>query len=124
MEKIKLHIDEIKPQQHYLSRQKLEALLPFDPGNYGNIYVLSRNGKYFCVDGHHRLMLLKKAGVEHVECVIDPEDQENVLYHKLADEAEALGINTILDLQSRVVSNEEFQIRWVEKCQKLLMELL
>ncbi len=123
MKKIKLHIDEIKPQQHYLSKPKLERLLPFDPGNYGNIYVLVKEKKYFCVDGHHRLMLLKKAGVDYVDCVIDPEDQDSLLYHKLADEAESLGLRNIIDLQNRVLSNEEFQKKWVGKCRKMLMEL-
>jgi predicted acetyltransferase len=119
MQKIKLDIDEIRPQQHFLDEGKLKKLQPLKE-EYGDIFILVKDENYYCVDGHHRLFLMAKSDIKEVECLIDPVDQDSRLYHALAEEAEELGFHHILDLEQRTLSTEEFMIQWVGKCQNML----
>lgn len=126
IKKFNIKIKDIKPQQHYLSKFKLDEVNTsfHSYESYGEIYVISYRGQFFSIDGHHRLYLLYKKGVEELEVVNDIEDNDNELYQILADEAIHLGINTIGDLGSRVIeTEEEFQEKWIDKCQNILREL-
>lgn len=119
MQKIKVKINNIRPQQHFLDEGKLKKLQPLKK-EYGDIFLLVRDDKFYCVDGHHRLYLMVKENIKVVDCLIDPVDQDSRLYHTLAEEADELGLKHILDLENRVLSTDDFLIQWVAKCQNML----
>lgn len=121
-----INIADIKPQQHYLSKNKLDRVLKsFDEyDSYGDIFVILYRNSVFCVDGHHRLYHLYNQGVEQIEVVNELEDNDSLLYRQLADEALSLGIKTIADLENRIIeTQEEFKRLWIDKCQGILRKL-
>lgn len=121
-----INIADIIPQQHYLSKPKLDRVLKsFDEyDSCGDIFVILYKGSVFCVDGHHRLYHLYHQGVEQIEVVNELEDNDSLLYQTLADEALTLGINIIADLENRIIeTEEEYKRLWIDKCQGILREL-
>lgn len=126
LRRFKININEIIPQQHYLSKVKLERVSKsFDEyDSYGDIFVIEYQGSVFSVDGHHRLFHLYNQGVKEIEVVNEIDDNSNMLYLKLADEASQLGLKTIADLQDRILdTEEEYQCRWIDRCQRILKNL-
>ena len=120
-----LMIDEIVPQQHYLSEAKLEKV-KFDFEKYediGKIYVINYNNKFYSIDGHHRLFIAKQRGVKYVKVTMDFADNNHDLYLQLAEEADQLKLKTINDLGNRVLKHEDFIKNWIDKCQKILKEI-
>ena len=121
---MKLDINHIIPQQHYLSTYKYNSIVDYfrDTNDYGDIWVIEHRNRYFTVDGHHRLLYLYKNGVKEITVKIDREDNENELYKSLADEALGLGFTTIADLEHRMINDHEIYIRkWVDKCQLMML---
>lgn len=121
-----INIIDIIPQQHYLSKPKLNRVLKsFDEyDSFGDIFVILYKDLVFCVDGHHRLYHLYHQGVEQIEVVNELKDNESLLYQRLADEALSLGIKTIADLENRIIeTQEEYKKLWIDKCQGILREL-
>lgn len=125
-ERFIIKLMDIIPQQHYLSKTKLNKVIKSfeEYDSYGDIYVMSYDGSIFSIDGHHRLFYLYNIGIEEIEVVNEFEDNNNKLYQILADEARELGITTIADLKNRIIeSEEEYKIEWIDKCQEILKEL-
>ena len=124
--RLKININEIIPQQHYLSKVKLDRVLKsFDEyDSYGDIFVIDYKGSIYSVDGHHRLFHLYNQGVREIEVVNEASDNSNMLYQKLADEANQLGLKTIADLCDRILeSEEEYQRLWIDRCQRILRSI-
>ncbi|RXV61883.1 GNAT family N-acetyltransferase [Fusibacter sp. A1] len=124
MEKLILEIEEIIPQQHFLSDEKLRsALASFETyESIGDIFVIRYLDKWFSIDGHHRLLHLYRQGVKRVEVCHDPADDDHFLYRRLAKESLNIGLKTIADLEDRILTNEDFLVDWVGKCQLMLKE--
>ncbi len=121
--RFKININDIIPQQHYLSKVKLDRVAKsFDEyDSYGDIFVIDYKDCVYSVDGHHRLYHLYNRGVREVQVVCETSDNSNVLYQKLADEANQLGLKTIADLRERILeSEEEYQSLWIDRCQRIL----
>ena len=121
-----INIDEIIPQQHFLSKDKLDKVTKEwnDFETYGDIFVIQYKGRYFSVDGHHRLYQLFLQDIEKVDVVMEYEDNDNLLYRELADQALALGFTDISSLKDRIIEEKaEYEQKWVGKCQTLLKEL-
>ena len=82
-EKFILNISTIIPQQHYLSKTKLDHVRnTWDKhSDYGEINVIKYNNKYFSVDGHHRLYHMYQLGIREVNVTMEYAD--NILFFKL-----------------------------------------
>ncbi|AUD64101.1 hypothetical protein BK010_10565 (plasmid) [Tenericutes bacterium MO-XQ] len=120
-----ININNIIPQQHYLSRDKYKSVekSKLDLSDYGDIFVIEYKDKVFSVDGHHRLFYLYKNGVTQVNVVCELSDNEHKLYQILADESLELGLKSISDLENKFIDDyEEYKRLWIDKCQKILKE--
>ncbi|XMB86180.1 GNAT family N-acetyltransferase [Mycoplasmatota bacterium WC44] len=120
-----LDIEDIIPQQHYLSRDKVDKTTKSfgKYEGYGNIYVIKYRDKFFSIDGHHRLYHLYKKGIKKINVINELEDNSHKLYQILADEALDIGLRTIIDLEDRILDKEDFEVKWIGKCQTILKEL-
>ncbi|MCK4551976.1 MAG: hypothetical protein KAU02_03590 [Tenericutes bacterium] len=122
----RMRIEDIIPQQHYLSVDKYNAVKEnmTKINVYGDIFVIEYKNKIFSVDGHHRLFYLYKMGVEEINVVCELSDNDNRLYQILADEALELGLRNIADLEHKFISDyTKYKEVWIDKCQKLLADL-
>lgn len=120
-----MDINDIIPQQHYLSYEKYDKVIESfkDFKSYGDIYVIRYRNIWFSVDGHHRLYYLYKNGVKKIKVKNELSDNNHKLYQLLADEALDLKLKTIEDLEDRFLCQKEYEEKWVNKCQQILKEI-
>lgn len=121
---MRVKLIDIVPQQHYLSRDKLEKVSEFLSANndYGKIYVIEYKNCIFSVDGHHRLFWLYLNNIREVDVVCELSDNDSLLYRKLADESLNMNIRTIADLENCILENhKDYERLWIDKCQLLLL---
>lgn len=121
-------ITELGLSQIYLNRQKLlEIEKWFDPNDISNFKPLPvhdfGNGKLTLTDGHSRAFVAYKYGVDKIPVVYDTDDivtseTGQKLYKNDIIWCERFDINNICDLESRIISDEEYQKLWIGRCSK------
>lgn len=117
-------IDSIIPGQHYLSKEKYNRISTYfeKTSSYGTIYVIQYKDKLFSIDGNHRLYYLYNHGVKTLTVTNEVSDNKSKLYQSLADESVALGLTHINDLKARIIGDDLYQIKWIDKCQVMLLD--
>lgn len=122
----RLALSAVRPTQLYLSGPKLAEVIgwfDFEDPNYGALPVFDfdDDGTWYLTDGHTRAFVAHLAGVEELR--VEPEgaefEGENDLdrYRTCIDRCEEADVRSIPDLAGRVLSQERFEERWVERCQ-------
>lgn len=115
-------IEHPQPSQLYVDAARLrDALGWFDPDDptYDPIPVLHIQDEIVLADGHTRAFLAYLSGADSLEVVRDPDRTElNLpLYRECVRWCRNAGIDSVSDLDGRLVSRETFLERWVERCQ-------
>jgi hypothetical protein len=121
-------IDAVRPSQLYLNGRKLALVTPwfdFAEPNYDPLPVRRiRDGnddeRWMLTDGHTRTFVAHLAGADVLRVVRDTDDLPMGLYRRCVQWCEDEGITEIADLAGRVLNAEQFEERWVERCQNEL----
>lgn len=125
-----ISIDELGVSQLYLNQEKIDNVLAwFNPliiDEYEPLPVhdFSKKGKYVLKDGHTRAYVLYKSGVSQIPVVIDNDeivacDFGIKSYKEYIEWCNRLCINTVKDLENRIVTNQEYEFLWIERCDRL-----
>lgn len=113
----------IQPTQLYISQIKLERaeqhLQKHGYEDYAPIPVKKIGEKLLFVDGHSRALLLYKAGHEVLRTSNEPGDWDWRSYLANVRWCRDAGINTIADLESRVVDHHRYRRLWIRRCDRL-----
>ena len=112
----RLSLEKITPSQLYLSRERLKDLKEkeLEP-----LPVKQIGDELFFTDGHHRAFTLFDIGRENIEVYKDEDDLGWLEYLICVDWCENEGIESISDLDDRIVSEEDFKELWIERCQDM-----
>ena len=116
-----MRIDEIQPSQLYISAQKLDQVLqwfaPVSVNEYGPLPVKELNGRIIFTDGHTRAYAAYRMGLQTVRVHWDEDDLDWDLYQTCVDRCDEAGIKSVKDLETRIVSQEEYEILWIKRCE-------
>lgn len=120
-----LALCDVRPTQLYLSSGKLTDVLAwfdFDDPAYGPLPVFEHESEWYLADGHTRAFAAYLAGEDHLPVERDPDVREKYdfeVYRACISWCREEGVETIADLQGRVVEPETFEAAWVERCQQV-----
>lgn len=123
IEIFKVNIREITPEQLTVDKVKVERADSWIQKPEDVVVCCIRiEGKLVCIDGYSRLVAALNKGFSYVYVYIDAESTNLEFYKKCMSWCEEAGVFTIKDLAGRVVSPEEHQRQWIDKCQQYLRE--
>ena len=116
---MEVKITDLHPTQLYLSEKKLQAIQMLDQSaeiiNVDPISVLAFGNRFLITDGHHRAYQALLAGRDMISAEFD-RDGGDELYHLYAQACEERKITSVLDLQHRILPQEEYEAKWYNWC--------
>lgn len=122
-----MNLYDIQPSQLYVNSMKLENVLswfkPEDINSYDAIPVKELNNKIIFTDGHTRAYAAYLKGIYEIKVYCDEDDLDWNAYQICVDWCTNENINSIKNLEKRVISDEEYKILWLEKCRIMQEEL-
>lgn len=116
----KIKLIDLQPSQFYLSQEKIEGINSwfrsdiFD--DFSPLPVKILNGKVVLTDGHTRAWVAYRNGFEKVPLTWDEDELDWEAYQLCVDECQRQGINSIADLNNRILSPEEYTLKWDHWC--------
>ena len=122
-----MNLYDIQPSQLYVNSMKLENVLswfkPEDINSYDAIPVKELTNKIIFTDGHTRAYAAYLKGIYEIKVYCDEDDLDWNAYQICVDWCTNENINSIKNLEKRVISDEEYKILWLEKCRIMQEEL-
>jgi len=126
-ERFVLALDQIQPSQLYVSAAKLEhvqaVLDPDRPESLAPLPVKRLGGWVIFTDGHTRAVAAHLAGWTHVPVYWDLDELDWDAYQTCVDWCRAAGIRTVADLAGCIVSQDEYDRVWLQRCARMHAEL-
>lgn len=118
-----LPLSALQPSQFYLSQAKLTAVQswfnPHDLSNFQPLPVKLLGDTYILTDGHTRAYAAYMAGLSRVPLCMEPEELDWNAYAACAEAATQRGVTCVADLQGRVLSEADYQEKWLGWCNTL-----
>lgn len=118
-----MKMTEIQPSQFYLSEEKLKRIREwFDPkdlSNFEPLPIRRLDGNVIFTDGHTRAFAAWQAGLESVPTVWDGDDLDWDLYRVCVEASRKRGIQSIADLSERILTAEEYAVKWNGWCDEI-----
>lgn len=118
-----MKLEEIQPCQLFIDSEKLARVLrDFDrlrPDSFAPVPVKNLEGRIIITDGHTRALAAFLRGFLEVRVFWEVEDLDWEAYGICVEWCKSEGICTVADLKGRVVSSEEFEVLWVERCRRM-----
>jgi hypothetical protein len=121
-----MKLDEIQPSQLFINSEKLSLVMKtFDvnPRLIEFIPVKKIGDQVVFVDGHTRAFASFLRGMSEVKVYWEEDELDWDEYEVCVDWCKKEGINTIADLKERVIPSKEYQVLWLDRCEKMQREL-
>jgi hypothetical protein len=122
-----LRIDQIQLSQLYISSAKLASVMRvFEEGNENilePIPIKEIDGRLVATDGHTRLLAWFLNGHEEVDCEWEDTEMDWDAYRVCMQWCEEEKIQTVADLANRIISPEDYEVRWLERCRIMQEDL-
>ena len=122
-----MKLDSIQPSQLYISSEKLNSIMkilrkskqklvePIPVKKLGNQVVF--------VDGHTRAFAAFLLGFSEIPVYWEDEELDWEEYEVCFRWCKEEGIQTIVDLKNRVVSPKDYQVLWLDRCERIQKDL-
>lgn len=124
----KYKLSELQPSQFYISEVKLAEIEKWfndeDLSNFESIPVKMLDGHPVMTDGHTRAVAAIKAGLHKVPLVWEDADLDWDMYRECVLACREKGIHSASDLGDRIITAEEYQLKWDKWCDSMQSELL
>ena len=121
-----MKIDDLMPSQLYISDLKLRKnrqWLNDHKKNYDPIPIIQIDEKIVMTDGHTRALILGQMGLDEVNVKWDEDELDLDAYKICLDWCLCDGILSVRDLDDRIVSAQEYQSLWIDRCQEMHKKL-
>lgn len=121
-----MKLDEIQPSQLFINSEKLSLVMKtFDanPRSIEFIPVKKIGDQVVFVDGHTRAFASFLRSISEVKVYWEEDELDWDEYEVCVDWCKKEGINTIADLRERVIPSKEYQVLWLDRCEKMQREL-
>jgi len=116
----RLRIDQIQLSQLYISSAKLAGIMRvFEDGNESNLEpvpIKEIDGVLVATDGHTRLLAWFLNGHEEVGCEWEDTEMDWDAYRVCMQWCKEEGIQTVADLANRIISPEDYEALWLDRC--------
>jgi hypothetical protein len=116
----RLRIDQIRLSQLYISSAKLASVMKvFEDGNENilePIPIKEIDGMLVATDGHTRLLAWFLNGHDEVDCEWEDTDMDWDEYRVCMQWCKDEGIQTVADLADRIITPEEYEVLWLDRC--------
>ena len=127
LEYFALGLDQLQPSQLFISAEKLAQVMEtFDPNRpeaLKPIPIKKLNGRLIYTDGHTRGLAAYLSNWEQVPVYWDQDELDWDAYQICVDWCLRERIYTVADLQRRILSSADYEVLWLERCQKMHQEL-
>ena len=125
-----INIDELGLSQIFLNQDKVENILAwFEPLKINEyeplpVHNFLESGKFVLTDGHTRAYVLYRSGVKKIPVMIDNDEIVTCklgkkLYKEYIEWCNRFCINTVKDLERRIISNNDYELLWIKRCDRL-----
>jgi len=121
-----MKLGEIQPSQLFINSEKLSLVMKtFDvnPRSIEPIPVKKIGEQIVFVDGHTRVFAAFLKGMSEVKVYWEEDELDWDEYEVCVDWCKKEGIRTIADLKDRVISAKEYQVLWLDRCEKMQRDL-
>jgi len=119
----------LRPNNWYINREKLERVrAAWENGKQNElppVLVTEIDGELSLIDGHSRAYAAFERGESHIGaniCELEAIEGSSALYKHIHREGSKRGIQTIADLQGRILPLEEYRRLWTGYCNNWLEE--
>ena len=123
----RLRIEQIQLSQLYISSAKLASVVRvFEEGKQDAlepIPIKKIDGMLVATDGHTRLLAWFLNGHREIECEWEDTDMDWDAYRVCMQWCREEGIQTIADLKSRIISPEDYEVLWLDRCRAMQQAL-
>jgi hypothetical protein len=123
----RLRIDQIRLSQLYISSAKLASVMKvFEDGNENilePIPIKEIDGMLVATDGHTRLLAWFLNGHDDVDCEWEDTDMDWDEYRVCMQWCKDEGIQTVADLADRIITPEEYEVLWLDRCRIMHKDL-
>ena len=119
-ELFRIDILKLQPSQLYINKEKLseikrkiddEGIESLEP-----VPVKKLDGKLMMTDGHTRALALLQMGMTEILVEWETEELGWDEYRDCVRWCDEEGINTVVDLENRIINNDDYQILWLKRC--------
>ena len=123
----RLTLQDLQPSQFYISEKKLADVRkwfnPDDLNHFEAIPVKVLDGLPVMTDGHTRAVVAILAGCKRLPLIWDEDDLDWDMYRRCVEECTALNILTPQDLVQRIISEDEYDVKWNQWCDAMQAEI-
>lgn len=113
----------LQPSQLYLSAERLEQILAWikseDLDNFEPLPVKRLDGHLMLTDGHHRAYAFHSLGRRQIKVIPDTDELDWEAYRICVQWCLEEGVSSVMDLKSRIVNEEYFDLLWDKRCDEL-----
>lgn len=125
-----LPIRDLIPNNFYINKEKLEKIRNIYSEDKNPVFppvlVGIINGEYALIDGHSRTMAAFENGKKFIYAQIHPIEEvpgPTKLYLTIHNKSKEIGLESIENLQDRIIPNCKYEVLWLKYCDDLLKEL-
>lgn len=113
----------LQPSQLYINQEKLSVLqseIDFsDPENIPPIPVKKLDDRWVMMDGHTRAFAAYLAGISRLPVYLDEDELDWEAYRICVSWCWKAGIESVADLQGRVISANMYKQLWLDRCSQM-----
>jgi hypothetical protein len=123
----RMRLDRIQPSQLYINTEKLaEVMKAFDSSSHHSLEAIpikKLSGGTIFVDGHTRAFAAFLKNLWEIPVYWEYEELDWEAYEICVKWCRDEGIRTIADLKNRVVSKDDYENLWLNRCTRMQAEL-
>ncbi len=115
-------IQKLTPSQLYISEEKLKKVYTWFDGDVSKIQPISIKsiaGRVLIVDGHTRVVAAWSSGIKEIPCEWENYQWDWTAYASDITMCAEEGITSVHNLMNRIVSTEDYQRLWRDRCDDL-----